>query len=229
MAVAGALGQRASPMRHRRPQAGRGRGLRRDRPAGGGVVRTSRGSCDQLAAGTQRAAARPLQAAQRSSTSRSTSCRRRRGAPVHTSGCVPVYPATEGSRRARSASSSGSDRAHPRRGRAAAGRRCALAERLPDRPGRARRRPTSRTSEDDEAGRAPAARLRGAVPARAVAGGAQAGARRGRAGAPPVRGDGRAGRPVAGDAAVRARPATSEARRARSTPTSRASGRCSGC
>ena len=106
------------------------------------------------------------------SSSRATAA----GAPVHTLGLVPVYPAHRGPAAGRGCASWPGrvrERVHD------ASSRCprACASRSGWRSARPRsRRRTSRSSEDDERRRAPPARVRGAVPAPA---------RRGRA--PPAR------------------------------------------
>ena len=152
------------------PQARRGARVRRDRPAGGGLVQPA---LARPPARRGHAGAAPRQAApaRRVLGDRVRAARRRGGAPVHTVGLVPVYPATEGLS-AGNAARARCGEARPRmlrRRRAAARARCASAERLPDRPA-ALAAVALPGQRGGRAGRAPPARVRGAVPAPARGG-----------------------------------------------------------
>ena len=210
------------------PQARRGAGLRRDRPAGRRVVQPA---LDRPPArrGHARAAARQAAPAQPVLGARTTSCSANGNAPVHTLGRVPVHPATEGITpdRLRALVERGAA-ARARGGRAAARRACASRRGCRSAPAAldARALPGQRGRR---AGGAPPARVRGAVPAPARGGG-RGGARGARA---------RKARPLAARGVVVDRWRWSlpfeltgdqaSAHRRRSTRTSPASGRCSGC
>ena len=210
------------------PQARRGAGGRRDRPAGGGLVQPA---LDRPPArrGHAGAPARPAAQARRVLGHRARAARRRGEAPVHTVGLVPVHPATEGLSAATPALARvGRPRALPAHARAAAGEaaggRAAAGARRRARA--ARTSPTARTTST--------ARAAG-WPSRSCSCSSSRSRRRRRASR-----DGRQARPLA----ARGRASwTAGAGRfpfeltgdqksgdgARSTRTSHASARCSGC
>ena len=142
------------------PQARRGAGVRRERPAGGGLVQPA---LDRPPArrGAHGAAARQAAPPQRVLGHASSSCSAADGAPVHTVGLVPVHPATEGISAAEAARADvGGLPAHARRRSSRCRRALRVAERLPDRPGRAGRRRTSPTARRTSRARAAGSRSR---------------------------------------------------------------------
>ena len=209
------------------PQARRGARVRRERAARGGLVQPALDRAPARAR-ARRCCCTASCAAAASSGSRSSSSSAARRRRSTRSGLVPVHPATEGISAGQAARADvGGLPAHARRRSSRCRPRCASPSALPDRPAALAAVALPRP-RGGRAGRAPPARVRGAVPAPAGRRRAQARAPRGPPGA-AARAARRGGRPLALVAAVRADRRPGRARWRRSTRTSPASGRCSGC